>query len=197
MACGCPVITCKNSSLIEVVGDAALFVSDSDPTQTFLAIESLKSEVLRENLTRWGYAQVEKFDFKNTAKSLFEAISSIKKNESVSKESVNKIFSSFRLNQQSLQNKLIDEKELSLQNNEMLKNLEIQIKGNEQPNLLLLLNEISRTAETNPGILLDRLATKTLIRETGSRLKQYPLRKIKRSLPPRIKKLIKKLLNYK
>jgi glycosyltransferase involved in cell wall biosynthesis len=189
MACGCPVITCKNSSLIEVVGDAAIFVDDSDPTQTLEAIESLKSITLREELIRRGNAQVEKFEFKNISKKLFEAIISININEPFSKESVNKIIKSFRLNQKLLQTKINYAAECSLKNNTRIKNLEIEIEKS-------LINEISKTATTNPEILLDRLTTKNLVWETGKRITQYPLRKMKRVLPPSFKKLIKKLLNY-
>ena len=33
MACGTPAIVCRNSSLPEVVGDAAIFVDENDPTE--------------------------------------------------------------------------------------------------------------------------------------------------------------------
>ena len=56
--------------------------------------------------------------------------------------------------------------------------------------------EISRAVTNNPAILIDRLATITLIRESAKRLKQYPPRKIKSILPPGIKKLMRKLLKF-
>jgi glycosyltransferase involved in cell wall biosynthesis len=190
MACGCPVITCKNSSLIEVVGDAAIFVDDSDPTQTFEAIESLKSIALREDLIRRGNVQVEKFEFKSTSNKLFESIISININEPFSKEYVAKIIKSFRLNQQLLQTKLNFAAECSIKNNIRIKTLEIEIEKS-------CINEITKIATTNPEILLDRITTKNLIWETGKRITQYPLRKIKKILPSGVEKLIKKLLNYR
>ena len=41
MACGCPVVTCRNSSLPEAAGPSAMYVDDSDPTDLANALRGL------------------------------------------------------------------------------------------------------------------------------------------------------------
>jgi len=68
MACGSPVITTNVSSLPEVGGDAAIYVSPKNPEQ--LAVEIvrlLNSESLRNEYIQKGFEQVKKFSWKKTA----------------------------------------------------------------------------------------------------------------------------------
>lgn len=68
MACGSPVITTNVSSLPEVGGDAAIYVSPKNPEQ--LAVEIvrlLNSENLRNEYIQKGFEQVKKFSWKKTA----------------------------------------------------------------------------------------------------------------------------------
>jgi glycosyltransferase involved in cell wall biosynthesis len=71
MACGCPVITCRRASLVEVAGDAALFVDPWDPFETASAITALRTEsALRSRLAAAGFEQAARFDFAQTASSV-------------------------------------------------------------------------------------------------------------------------------
>lgn len=71
MACGCPVITCWRASLMEVAGDAALFVDPWDPFETASRITALRNDAtLRSRVIASGYQQAAKFDFAGTAASL-------------------------------------------------------------------------------------------------------------------------------
>lgn len=63
MACGCPVITCANSSLVEVAGDAALFVGEDDPQALVAAIADLRNPARRADLVARGLKQAARFSF--------------------------------------------------------------------------------------------------------------------------------------
>ncbi len=63
MACHCPVITCANSSLIEIAGDAALFVDENSPEDVAQKIIALESDDLRRKLITRGVKQAATFDF--------------------------------------------------------------------------------------------------------------------------------------
>lgn len=67
MACGCPVIACRNSSLTEVAGEASLFTSEDDPRELAACIVELESDVLRRALQERGFVQAKRFDFVNMA----------------------------------------------------------------------------------------------------------------------------------
>jgi len=55
MACGCPVITCRNSAIPEAVDDAALFVGEDDPVGMARAMSAVLEPSTRESLVRKGY----------------------------------------------------------------------------------------------------------------------------------------------
>lgn len=67
MACGCPVITCRNSSIIEVAGEAALYVSPSDPTELAEALDDVQNPSTRQNFINAGLAQAQKFSWQKMA----------------------------------------------------------------------------------------------------------------------------------
>jgi glycosyltransferase involved in cell wall biosynthesis len=68
-ACGCPVISSNAASLPEVLGDAALFFSPSEPEQLTTAMTRLAEESgLREKMKTDGIARAAQFTWKNTAK---------------------------------------------------------------------------------------------------------------------------------
>lgn len=68
MACGCPVITSRISSLPEVCADAALFVDPYDTEELSHSIEKLlKDQLLRQTLILKGYQQANKFSWQRAA----------------------------------------------------------------------------------------------------------------------------------
>jgi glycosyltransferase involved in cell wall biosynthesis len=74
MACHCPVITCANSSLMEVAGDAALFVDERDPDDLVQKIIALESRDLREGLIIRGVKQAAQFSFEDMARTIQSAL---------------------------------------------------------------------------------------------------------------------------
>jgi hypothetical protein len=74
MACGAPAIVCRNSSLPEVVGDAAIFVDEDDPADLVRAIDQLLEENYRTTLVANGQKQARQFTFAATASKLQAAL---------------------------------------------------------------------------------------------------------------------------
>lgn len=69
MACGAPVITTNISSLPEVGGDAAIYVSPNKPEQLAYEIERLlNSEALRSEFIQKGIARASEFSWNETAR---------------------------------------------------------------------------------------------------------------------------------
>jgi len=67
MACGCPVITCRNSSIPEVAGEAALYVDEKDEFEMIKALEQVLVPGVRQALIEAGYGQAQKFSWQQTA----------------------------------------------------------------------------------------------------------------------------------
>lgn len=74
MACGCPVITSKISSLPEVVGDAAILIDPNNSQQIADSIETLSSEEIRSDLIKKGYERLRKFSWEKSAGVILENI---------------------------------------------------------------------------------------------------------------------------
>lgn len=74
MACGCPVITCRNSALPEAAGEAALYVGEDSPDELAEAMRAVLDTVERERLTAAGLERSSLFDWSETAQSLADAI---------------------------------------------------------------------------------------------------------------------------
>lgn len=74
MACGCPVITSRASSLPEVVGDAALLVNPTDPDALVRAIEQvLLDPDLRKGLIEKGFERVKMFSWRRGVQDIIRA----------------------------------------------------------------------------------------------------------------------------
>lgn len=69
MACGCPVVTARNSSLPEVAGDAAFFV-DAESTESIAEglWRVLREDDLRDALRARGYEQAARFTWDEAAR---------------------------------------------------------------------------------------------------------------------------------
>ena len=68
MACGTPVMTSANTSLPEVVGDAAILVDAEDVESIADAISRIaSSDSLREALRRRGLERAKEFTWERTA----------------------------------------------------------------------------------------------------------------------------------
>jgi glycosyltransferase involved in cell wall biosynthesis len=74
MACSCPVITCRNSSLSEVAGDAALYTLEEDVTAMGSALQRVQQEETRRALCAAGLEQAAKFSWRNMATILADVL---------------------------------------------------------------------------------------------------------------------------
>jgi hypothetical protein len=72
LACGCPVITCRNSSLIEVAGEAALYVGENDVAGLRRALWQVQEPTRRAELSVRGRAQAVQFSWSAMAETIAE-----------------------------------------------------------------------------------------------------------------------------
>jgi glycosyltransferase involved in cell wall biosynthesis len=63
MSCGCPVITCRNSSIPEVAGDAVIYVNEYDIDGMIQALEHVHTLEIRQRLIQAGLNQAKKFSW--------------------------------------------------------------------------------------------------------------------------------------
>lgn len=74
MACGCPVIAVRASSIPEVGGDAIQMVSGQDPSEVMEAIAKLRDPVQRTAFVEAGFQRVKHFTWAKAAEALKGAI---------------------------------------------------------------------------------------------------------------------------
>jgi glycosyltransferase involved in cell wall biosynthesis len=74
MACGCPVITCRTSSIPEVAGDSALYVGESDVIGMMTALETVQRPEVRQQLAEAGLRRVSAFTWPRMAKTVAETL---------------------------------------------------------------------------------------------------------------------------
>jgi glycosyltransferase involved in cell wall biosynthesis len=67
MACSCPVITCNNSSLGEVGGDAVIYVDPDNVDEMFSALQNIQNTDIREHLISQGLIQAKRFNWRDMA----------------------------------------------------------------------------------------------------------------------------------
>jgi hypothetical protein len=74
LACGCPVITCPNSSIPEVAGEAALYVQDNDVNGLSNALCEVQKPEVRSALIKAGLEQAKKFSWSKMAETVSSAL---------------------------------------------------------------------------------------------------------------------------
>ena len=72
--CGCPVITCKNSSLAEVAGEAVIYVGEADAAAMKQALLDVQRPEMRQTLADAGAKNVRRFSWEATGCVLSGAI---------------------------------------------------------------------------------------------------------------------------
>ena len=80
MACGCPVIACKTSSIPEVAGEAAIYVNGYDVNELVDALSRVQDSYLRESLVANGLEQAKKFSWQKMAKVIELALKEVSQN---------------------------------------------------------------------------------------------------------------------
>lgn len=85
MACGCPVITSRNSSLSEVGGEAAYYLDELNECELIQALYNIQNIEIRQHLIDAGFAQTKHFAWSNMANTIadvfFETSEKIKTGE--------------------------------------------------------------------------------------------------------------------
>jgi glycosyltransferase involved in cell wall biosynthesis len=74
MACGCPVITCANSSIPEVVGSAARFINADSAADLIDAIREVSDPATREKMIAAGLRQTQQFSTSRMAETVKRAL---------------------------------------------------------------------------------------------------------------------------
>ncbi len=74
MACGCPVITCRNSALPEVAGSAAIYVRETDVTELVAALNLVQQPDMRSQLIAAGLAQAKHFSWTKMAETIEQVL---------------------------------------------------------------------------------------------------------------------------
>ncbi len=74
MKSGCPVITCRNSSLTEVAGDAAIYVEEDNIYSMKRALSQISSETLRKDIIKKGIKNAQRFSWTKSADLLFNVL---------------------------------------------------------------------------------------------------------------------------
>ncbi|WP_254445370.1 FkbM family methyltransferase [Anabaena sp. UHCC 0204] len=74
IACGCPVITCPNASIPEVIGEAAIYVNDNDVEALVNALCEVQKPNIRKTLITAGLAQSKKFSWTKMAETVSKAL---------------------------------------------------------------------------------------------------------------------------
>jgi glycosyltransferase involved in cell wall biosynthesis len=68
MACACPAITCRNSSIPEVGGEAVIYVDPDSVEQMHQALLDVQQPALRQQLVAAGLAQAQQFSWTGMAR---------------------------------------------------------------------------------------------------------------------------------
>lgn len=79
MACGCPVITTRYGSLAEIAGDAAIFVSGHDESETRSAMRSVRERAQRPRLIKMGLQRAARYDWDVMARGIHDLLKKAKK----------------------------------------------------------------------------------------------------------------------
>ncbi|NEO21117.1 glycosyltransferase [Moorena sp. SIO4A5] len=74
MVCGCPVITCRHSSLPEAAGEAALYVDQSNVYELIDALYKVQNPEVRNPLIADGFEHAKKFSWSKMADTVVEVL---------------------------------------------------------------------------------------------------------------------------
>ena len=74
ITCGCPVITCRNGSIPEVAGEAAIYVNDEDVDELTEALCEVQKPKVRKSLIAAGLEQAKQFSWSKMAKTVSSAL---------------------------------------------------------------------------------------------------------------------------
>jgi glycosyltransferase involved in cell wall biosynthesis len=151
MACSCPVITCPNASIVEVAGEAAIYVKDDNVQELANALCEVQKPSVRNTLITAGLEQAKKFSWSKMA-------------DTVSSALINATFAPLNLNEINL---IIlpdwsqSEEALSLELERVIRNL----TAHPEHKHITLLIETSNSDENYAELLLSAISMNFLMQE--------------------------------
>lgn len=77
MAAGCPVITCNNSSIAEIAGEAGFYVDEDHVPEMEQALASIQKPAVRDRLIRAGLERAREFSWNKTASTIAAFLSDL------------------------------------------------------------------------------------------------------------------------
>lgn len=111
---GCPVITCQNSSLPEVGGDAAIYVDEINVGQMLNALQEIQQPEVRNRLLASGIENTKRFSWSKSGQAVISALEEIQQQTETmplkKTDAINTIGRLMQfLNRQSIKGKLLGE----------------------------------------------------------------------------------------
>jgi hypothetical protein len=130
MACGCPVITCFNSAIPEVGGDAVLYVDGTSIYEMIQAIKKIQIPEIRQQLIEKGLERYQQFSWRQNSEKISQII--LKTIDEVKENPSDKVWLELRKLQEEKQNKSLQQLITSRSLKEMEDSLEKFKNQNKQ-----------------------------------------------------------------
>ena len=127
MACGCPVITCTNSSLPEVAGEAAIYVDEYKVEEMVEALGKVQIPEVRKLLMERGLEQSKKFSWGKMSDTIANCIQKTAKHLKQERQtSSTSIWEEFRTIQSQYQRALLSKSVCDQENESLTQDTEIR-----------------------------------------------------------------------
>ncbi len=122
MACGCPVITCFNSAIPEVGGDAVLYIDGTSIDEMIQAIKKIQIPEIRQQLIDKGLEKYQQFSWQQNSEKISQII--LKTITEVQENPSGKVWVELRKLQEERQNQSLQQLITSISLQEMEYSLE-------------------------------------------------------------------------
>jgi len=122
MACGCPVITCFNSAIPEVGGDAVLYIDGTSIDEMIQAIKKIQIPEIRQQLIDKGLERYQQFSWQQNSEKISQII--LKTITEVQENPSGKVWVELRKLQEERQNQSLQQLITSISLQEMEYSLE-------------------------------------------------------------------------
>jgi len=130
MACGCPVITCFNSAIPEVGGDAVLYIDGTSIDEMIQAIKKIQIPEIRQQLIDKGLERYQQFSWQQNSEKIYKII--LETITEVQENSSGQVWLELRKLQEERQNQSLEHLITSISLQEMEYSLEKFKKQNKQ-----------------------------------------------------------------
>jgi predicted O-linked N-acetylglucosamine transferase (SPINDLY family) len=140
MACGCPVITCRNSSIPEVAGNAALYVDENNDKKLAELLKIVQLSEVRDHLVALGLEQAKKFSWHKMADIISSVLLNAVENKQEKKPKQNITNQWLNISEEKLE--VAFNGELGKQHQDLLASgIKLQLRSNEEQQFVSELNQ--------------------------------------------------------